>query len=96
MLGERFTGAQAAEWGLAYAAVPPDQLDRAADDIGTALAAKAPISLERMKKALLTATGLDAALRDEAADLLAVMRTEDWAEGVRAFADRRAPVFHGK
>lgn len=49
-----------------------------------------------MKKALLTATEIDVALRDEAADLLAVMRTEDWAEGVRAFADRRAPVFHGR
>lgn len=96
MLGERFTGAQAAEWGLAYAAVEPDQLGHTADDLATALAAKAPISLARMKKALLTATEIDVALRDEAADLLAVMRTEDWAEGVRAFADRRAPVFHGR
>ena len=96
MLGERFTGAQAAEWGLAYAAVEPDQLDHVAGDLATALAAKAPISLGRMKKALLAATEIDVALRDEAADLLAVMRTEDWAEGVRAFADRRPPVFHGR
>ena len=96
MLGERFTGAEAAEWGLAYAAVEADELDHAADDLATSLAAKAPISVARMKKALLTATEFDVALRDEAADLLAVMRTEDWAEGVRAFADRRTPVFHGR
>ena len=96
MLGERFTGAQAAEWGLAHAAVEADQLDHAAHDLAIALATKAPISLARMKKALLTATEMDVALRDEAADLLAVMRTEDWAEGVRAFADRRTPVFHGR
>ena len=96
MLGERFTGAEAAEWGLAYAAVEADELDHAADDLATSLAAKAPISVARMKKALLTATEFDVALRDEAADLLAVMRTEDWAEGVRAFADRRIPVFHGR
>ena len=73
-----------------------DQLDRAADDVAAVLATKAPISLARMKKALVTATGLDTALRDEAADLLAVMHTEDWAEGVRSFADRRTPVFRGR
>ena len=96
ILGERFTGAQAADWGLAHAAVAADQLDRAADDVAAVLATKAPISLARMKKALVTATGLDTALRDEAADLLAVMHTEDWAEGVRSFADRRTPVFRGR
>ena len=96
ILGERFTGAQAAEWGLAYAAVDPDRLDEAAGELAAALVAKAPISLARMKRALLGAESLDAALRREAADLLAVMRTEDWAEGVRAFADRRTPVFNGR
>jgi enoyl-CoA hydratase len=95
-LGERFTGAQAAEWGLANAAVDPDRLDEAADDLAAALVAKAPISLARMKRALLGADSLDVALSREAGDLLAVMRTEDWAEGVRAFAERRAPVFTGK
>jgi enoyl-CoA hydratase len=96
VLGERFTGAQAAEWGLVHAAVAPDRLDEAADELAAALVTKAPVSLARMKRALLGMAGLDAALRQEAADLLAVMRTEDWAEGVRAFADRRAPVFNGR
>lgn len=96
ILGERFTGARAAEWGLAYAAADPDRLDQAAGDLAAALVAKAPISLARMKRALLGAESLDAALRREAADLLAVMRTEDWAEGVRAFADHRTPVFNGR
>lgn len=96
ILGERFTGEQAVDWGLAHAAVPSDRLDQAADELAATLATKAPISLARMKAALVGATRLDVALRDEAADLLAVMQTEDWAEGVRAFADRRTPVFQGR
>jgi enoyl-CoA hydratase len=49
-----------------------------------------------MKAALRADEPLEAALRSEARDLLAVMDTEDWAEGVAAFAERRSPVFQGR
>lgn len=96
VLGERFTGAQAAGWGLAHRAVPADDLDDAAAELAMTLAAKAPISLARMKAALHSEEPFDAVLRAEAQDLIDVMGTADWAEGVAAFAERRTPVFQGK
>jgi enoyl-CoA hydratase len=33
---------------------------------------------------------------NEAEDLLAIMDTHDWAEGVAAFASRRTPDFRGE
>jgi enoyl-CoA hydratase len=96
VLGERCTGAQAEGWGLAYASVPAGDVLAAAGELATTLAAKAPLSLARMKAALRADESLEGALRSEARDLLAVMGTQDWAEGVAAFAQRRAPVFQGK
>lgn len=96
VLGERCTGAQAAEWGLAHAAVPAADLRRAVAELAATLAAKAPISLAHMKAALLSDEPFDSVLRSEARVLLEVMGSDDWAEGVAAFAERRAPVFHGK
>lgn len=96
MLGERFTGGQAAAWGLAHAAVPAGELPRAAAELAGSLASKAPIPMAKLKAALSSDEPLDAVLRTEARDLLEVMDTQDWAEGVAAFAERRAPTFRGK
>ncbi|GAA5157933.1 enoyl-CoA hydratase/isomerase family protein [Pseudonocardia eucalypti] len=96
MLGERFTGTRAAEWGLAHAAVPAERLDEEATALAGKLAGKAPISMARMKAALYREDPMAEVLRAEADDLLEIMDTEDWAEGVAAFADRRDPVFRGK
>ncbi len=96
ILGERFTGQQAREWGLAYAAVPGAQLLSAANELAAALAAKAPLSLSRMKAALRREDSLEVALAEEPRELLALMATRDWAEGVAAFGDRRPPVFQGR
>ncbi|MBY8862696.1 enoyl-CoA hydratase/isomerase family protein [Nocardia sp. CA2R105] len=96
ILGERFTGRQAREWGLAYAAVPGDQLLSAAHELADVLAAKAPLSLSRMKAALRRDDSLEVALAEEPRELLALMATRDWAEGVAAFAERRRPVFQGR
>lgn len=49
-----------------------------------------------MKAALRRDDSLDTALDTEPGELLALMDTEDWAEGVAAFAQRRDPVFRGK
>ena len=96
ILGERFTGAQAVEWGLAHSAVPAEALLDEAHALAIALAGKAPLSLARMKAALRRDDDLETVLRTEPQELLALMGTDDWAEGVAAFAEKRAPVFRGK
>jgi enoyl-CoA hydratase len=96
LLGQRFTGRQALEWGLAAAAPPDARLEREAGQLAARLAANAPLSTARIKRRLADSTSLRAAFRAEANDLLAVMGTQDWAEGVAAFAQRRAPVFQGR
>jgi enoyl-CoA hydratase len=96
MLGERFTGRQAADWGLAYRAVPAATLEAAVADLAEQLAAKAPLSVARLKAALVSEAPYDEVLRSEAADLLAIMGTADWAEGVAAFRERRTPSFEGR
>jgi enoyl-CoA hydratase/carnithine racemase len=96
MLGERFSGRQAFEWGLAYAAVHANELLVASMSLAETLATKAPLSLGRLKAALRPGLSIDEALELEADVLLTIMNSNDWAEGVAAFAQRRSPVFSGR
>lgn len=96
VLGERFTGVQAAQWGLIHAAVPGDQLMQSAKELATSLASKAPLAMARMKAALFRDDDIETAFASEPEQLLALMQTADWAEGIAAFAEKRQPVFQGK
>ena len=96
LLGARFTGAQALAWGLAHAAPRADDLEAVTDRLLEQLATKSPLSLGRMKVALGRGASLEAAMAAEAEDLLSMMQTADWAEGVAAFAERRPPRFPGR
>ncbi|WP_182345926.1 enoyl-CoA hydratase/isomerase family protein [Tomitella gaofuii] len=96
ILGDRFTGVQAAEWGLAHAAVSAGELTAAAHELAARLAAKAPLSLAKMKAALFRDDDIETALLDEPRQLVELMGTRDWAEGVAAFAEKRDPVFEGR
>ncbi|MFB8281018.1 enoyl-CoA hydratase/isomerase family protein [Nocardia colli] len=95
ILGEPFTGRQALYWGLAHSAVPAPSLIETANTLADTLAAKAPLSLARMKAALRRDDPLDVVFETEPQELLELMTTQDWAEGVAAFAERRTPIFKG-
>jgi enoyl-CoA hydratase len=94
--GRKFTGADAAAWGLAHRAVPATDLDAAAAALADTIAATAPVPVALMKAHLREQAGLDDALPAEVAALVQCMGTADWAEGVAAHADRRTPVFEGR
>jgi enoyl-CoA hydratase len=96
VLGDWFTGTDALTWGLADAA--PAEADFAATvtDFAQKIATKAPLSVTGLKKCLSANATLETALRTEADILLRVMATEDWAEGVAAFAEKRSPSFLGR
>jgi enoyl-CoA hydratase/carnithine racemase len=86
----------ALQWGLVNEVVAPAELERRAVAYAARIAGHAPLSLRGNKRALrelLAAEGeLDPEVERELVELReACFRTEDFFEGVRAFAEKRAP-----
>jgi len=95
--GRVVDGVEAVGIGLALRAFPGDRLLEEAHAFALAMASRAPLSI-RLAKQHLQASGrdLETTLREEAWAILECMATEDWQEGVRAFAEKRRPVFRGR
>jgi len=89
---------EAREWGLVSEVVPDDALIARASELAASYAA-APTRGIGMTKRLFdhaqTAT-LEEQLEREAQLQTAATRTEDFAEGVRAFTEKRPPAFRGR
>jgi 2-(1,2-epoxy-1,2-dihydrophenyl)acetyl-CoA isomerase len=98
LLGERVDGATAADWGLVDRCVPDASLDEEAERVALTLAGSATVAVG-LTKWLLHA-GRDAPLashlRDEAFAMELSSRSEDFREGLAAFAQKRPPVFTGR
>jgi len=98
LLGRPVTGAEAAEWGLVHRAVPGGELDGAVDEIVSTLA-RGPTVAVGLAKWLLHAgatASLEDHLRHEAFAMELSSRSEDFREGLSAFAEKRAPNFRGR
>lgn len=95
-LGVWLTGPEAQQIGLAVTSAPRDRFADAVQELALKVASKAPISASRLKAALTDPRALDEALAREEQDILSIMQTADWAEGVASFAERRPPVFVGR
>jgi enoyl-CoA hydratase len=96
--GRVIDGPEAVRLGLALRCCPLDRLDEEARTLALELAQKAPRSLELAKRHLQRSPRIDigTVLDAEAEAILDCMETEDWQEGLRAFAERRKPRFRGK
>lgn len=96
--GGRMTAREAEAAGLVTRVLPGGQLDAAVQEVLERIAASAPRAVELGRRALAEADGLPF---DEAVELLCrrlgdVLRTEDAAEGLRAFLEKRAPRWKGR
>jgi enoyl-CoA hydratase len=92
------TGTEAAEEGLVTEAVTESELDDAVSELADDIAGNAPIPLQFAKEQfsrVSRGTRQDV-LTAEAEALLACMGTDDWEEGIEAFADDREPTFVGE
>ncbi len=98
LLGRYFTPEEAGAWGLANEVLPADEVLPAARRLAERLARNAPISMRLAKQLLDRAESADPeeALRLEAEALFTCMASEDWREGLEAFARKRDPVYRGK
>ena len=98
LLAEPLTADQAVSWGLIWKAVDDSELMHEAHALAAHLAMQPTFGLALTKQALDAAetNTLDAQL-DLERDLQArAGRTPDYAEGVRAFLEKRAPAFTGR
>lgn len=97
-LGERINGQEAVRIGLANRVLPDEGFLDAAREFAGKFASKAPLSMQLAKKQLNTAaeSTLDAALTAELEGMMFVGTTQDWQEGIDAFAEKRLPIFKGR
>jgi 2-(1,2-epoxy-1,2-dihydrophenyl)acetyl-CoA isomerase len=98
MLGDKLPAAKARDWGLVFDVVPDAELPERAFAIAARLAAMPTRGFGFSKRALNASFGntLDAQLDLEAELQRQAGRTADYAEGVRAFIEKRTPTFEGR
>jgi enoyl-CoA hydratase len=98
LTGEPLTAAEAERHGLVTEVVAPARSIARAIEIASLIAARAPLAVQLAKRAVLDSfeTSLQQGLEREHQANLDVFKTEDRAEGHRAFVEKRPPHFKGR
>jgi len=98
LTGDEIDSAEALRIGLVSAVLPADRLAAEADAIANRIAERGPIAVAYVKEAVSRGIDmpLEQALRLETDLTIILQTTEDRAEGVRAFLDKRKPDFKGR
>lgn len=97
LLGGWLTAREALEWGLVNRLAPAGKLEEIVQELAAALARKSGSANRTVKALLDRALDVDLAsgLETEIALVGAHMRSADALEGLRAFGEKRTPVFSG-
>ena len=98
MLAEKLPAQQAMDWGLVYKLVPPESLMTDAFACAKHLSTQPTRALGLIKRAFNQSLGvsLDAALENEETLQREAGKSSDYAEGVKAFLEKRPPTFTGQ
>lgn len=97
LTGRPFNSDQATEWGLVNATFARNQVLPEAIATAQAIATNAPLSVKQIKKSVRYGGQMElrTAFRFEIEAYNHLIDTEDRVEGVRAFNEKRKPVFKG-
>jgi enoyl-CoA hydratase/carnithine racemase len=98
MTGRRVDAEEAQRIGFVHRVVPVDELDEATDALAAVLAAKSPAIMKLGRDSFYAVwdQAAEDALRLLHPMLTVTANTEDAAEGIAAFAEKRAPVWKGR
>jgi enoyl-CoA hydratase len=98
LTGEFVDAGTAYGWGLVEKVVPREQLREAALEIAQQIAARSPHAVGVLRELARTTRDLplEEGLRREAYAFRECLQSEDGAEGVAAFLEKRAPNFTGR
>ncbi len=97
--GKTFTAREAETMGLVARVLPDDEVAAAVEGLLDELSRKSPIGLKFAKRALRYGRSLDPITALRAVERLyldELMATEDAREGIRAFLEKREPVWTGR
>lgn len=98
LLGEKVSGAQAADWGMIHHACGAADADDVAEELLTQLATGPTVAIGLTKQTIRAGqhTTLEQAMTQELYSLELSSRTMDFKEGLAAFQQRRPPDFNGR
>jgi enoyl-CoA hydratase len=98
LTGDPIDGKTAYEWGLVEKVVPAEELHDAAVGIAATIASRSPHSVAVLRELARTTRdlSLEEGLRREADGFRRCLGSEDGAEGVAAFLEKREPQFTGR
>lgn len=92
----KLSATEAERIGLANRVVPKDQLMATAHEIAKEIAANAPLAVRAAKRAINGGVAEAAGLALEWEGYQSLIPTADRLEGLRAFAEKRPPVYNGE
>ena len=98
LTGDRIDAEEAYRIGLVQELHPADEVRQRAHDLAATIASRSPIAIQATKNLVRVAqsASIDVGMAYENDSFAYLMMTEDAAEGQRAFAENRDPVFRGQ